>query len=131
MMPAGEGHMENLVGRLQRQPRKHALPLMLCAEDAGATLSIEDEKMMRALMYKRYAEVCGGLCRFILDAVAQLRDSLRAAGSELIIRIGKPEEVTPPQLTCSQKLIIPTANTSSCTRQLKSPLCKAGCIQVG
>lgn len=37
-----------------------------------------------------------GVCivfRFILDAVADLRDTLRAAGSDLIVRIGKPEEV--------------------------------------
>jgi hypothetical protein len=33
------------------------------------------------------------MCRFILDAVADLRDTLRAAGSDLIVRIGKPEEV--------------------------------------
>ncbi|MCB0705725.1 MAG: DASH family cryptochrome [Saprospiraceae bacterium] len=31
--------------------------------------------------------------RFILESVADLRDSLRALGSELYIRIGKPEEI--------------------------------------
>ncbi|BDA46732.1 Cryptochrome DASH [Coccomyxa sp. Obi] len=31
--------------------------------------------------------------QFVLDAVDDLRESLRAAGSDLIVRIGKPEEV--------------------------------------
>ncbi len=40
--------------------------------------------------------------RFILDSVADSRENLRAAGSDIIVRIGKPEEasfkrVVPPQ----------------------------------
>ena len=31
--------------------------------------------------------------QFVIDAVANLRESLRAAGSDLIVRCGKPEEV--------------------------------------
>ena len=31
--------------------------------------------------------------QFVIDAVADLRESLRAAGSDLIVRCGKPEEV--------------------------------------
>lgn len=36
--------------------------------------------------------------QFVLDAIADLRESLRAAGSDLIVRCGKPEEV-PTQAT--------------------------------
>ena len=31
--------------------------------------------------------------QFVLDAIAQLRENMRAAGSDLIVRCGKPEEV--------------------------------------
>lgn len=31
--------------------------------------------------------------QFVLDAIAKLRENLRAAGSDLIVRCGKPEEV--------------------------------------
>ncbi len=31
--------------------------------------------------------------QFVIDAVTDLRESLRAAGSDLIVRCGKPEEV--------------------------------------
>ncbi|GLC37195.1 hypothetical protein PLESTF_001428600 [Pleodorina starrii] len=33
--------------------------------------------------------------QFILDAVSDLRSRLRAAGSELLVRVGRPEEVVP------------------------------------
>lgn len=33
--------------------------------------------------------------RFLLESVADVRRSLRAKGSDLVIRIGKPEEVVP------------------------------------
>ena len=31
--------------------------------------------------------------QFVIDAVADLRENMRAAGSDLIVRCGKPEEV--------------------------------------
>ncbi|GIM03961.1 hypothetical protein Vretimale_8575 [Volvox reticuliferus] len=33
--------------------------------------------------------------QFILDAVSDLRDRLRAAGSDLLVRVGRPEDVVP------------------------------------
>ena len=41
------------------------------------------------------AAVCAGPYRaaFLAEAVADLRSALRAAGSELVVRVGRPEEV--------------------------------------
>jgi len=43
-----------------------------------------------------YLHMAGCLAlRFLLESVADVRRSLRAKGSDLVIRIGKPEEVVP------------------------------------
>ena len=39
--------------------------------------------------------------QFLIESVTELRDRLRKLGSELIVRLGKPEEVLPDVVSCS------------------------------
>jgi deoxyribodipyrimidine photo-lyase len=60
-------------------------------------------------------------CKFLLESVADLRSSLKSIGSDLLVGVGKPEELIPTLVAQrGENDAVPTTTTILCQEQVTS-----------
>lgn len=76
--------------------RIHDNPLLAAAAAAGEVLPVYCFDPRQFGPARHNALKCSPLrARFLIESVADLRDSLRSIGSDLVVGVGKPEELVP------------------------------------